>query len=423
MLFVGLAAFPVLVYYFYVTIKSRELIPHFFPALIFKLACGIGMGILYFNYYGAGDTIQYDLAATEVVNTVQPNIKAWFSFLFCSDLSSQREIMPPVMMEHRSFFFIKILSLLYVLTNKSYWVSSLYLSLFSFWGGWYIVSRIIFYWPDLKYPAMISFLYFPTWIFWSSGVLKDTVAYGCIMMLGGIVITGFQKRWSGWKAIGWGLILLWILWSIKYHYAAILMLALAAGITYQFITVVKWIKFRLFWFFLILILTVIGLSRLHPNFHLNSFIEVLQENHEKIIYNSIEKNTVFFMPWGTGLLHFIVNLPVSLFAGIFMPLPWQGAGFLPKLAGIFNIILLILTIIRLNALRFKQLKLNFWLLVLGVYIGIMAMITAYAAPNFGTLERYKAGYLPFFLFLILINNQFFIMGVQKLRKISSIGLS
>jgi hypothetical protein len=346
------------------------------------------------------------------LNTIEPNFNAWFNFLFSADIVPLEGIVSHVLLEPRSFFFVKILSLLYLFTGKSYWISSLYLSLFSFWGGWFIIRKIICYWPALKCPALISFLYFPTLTFWSSGVLKESLAFGCIMTLGGIIITGFQKRSIGWGKIGFGLLLIWVLWSVKYHYVAVMILSLMAGIAYTLIFRAQWIKYRYVWLILIILLVIAGLSRLHPNFHLTSLIDVLRENHNKIIDYSNNKNIVYFIPYGTGWIHFLINLPVSSFAGLFMPLPWQGAGLLPKLVGIVNFLILLMTLFKFKKIRDWKWSLNQWNVILVIYILTMAIFMAYAAPNFGTLERYKTGYIPFFLFWIL-NNKNLILFLRK----------
>ena len=39
-----------------------------------------------------------------------------------------------------------------------------------------------------------------------------------------------------------------------------------------------------------------------------------------------------------------------------------------------------------------------------IYVSILAITMAFASPNWGSLVRYKVGYLPFFLLLILNNN-------------------
>lgn len=394
--------FLALVYVAYLTTKSQTLKFHFFTALTIKLIGGISVGLLYLYYYRGGDTFQYDKAARLILDSIE-TIRGWFLFLIHSDLSFFHGTLPPVLMDPRSLFFVKILSILYLLSGGSYWISSLYLSLISFWGSWYLVMKIIQFWPRLKYPAMISFLYFPPLVFWSSGVLKDAVAFACITTLSGWVILEIKKGSMHWKGYIGGIFLFWILWSIKYHLAAVMILSVGAGIIYQRIADRYTGIYRYVWFILFFTILVIASSYLHPNFRFDHIMEVLSENHQKIISISDRQNIIYFIPFGSGFFHFLLNLPITLFAGLLMPLPWQGIGFLPKLAGFFNLLILILTIIRILSLKRDPLRWNIWYLMLGIYILFLAILMAYAAPNFGTLERYKTAYIPFYLFWLLDN--------------------
>ena len=84
-----------------------------------------------------------------------------------------------------------------------------------------------------------------------------------------------------------------------------------------------------------------------------------------------------------------------------MPLPWQGAGILPKLTGIINLLILLLAINKLMRQKRAHGELNIRVLMTGIYVATLAILMAYTTPNFGSLERYKIGYMPFFLLWIL----------------------
>ena len=68
---------------------------------------------------------------------------------------------------------------------------------------------------------------------------------------------------------------------------------------------------------------------------------VIQENHEMIKEISDQDKTVQFFEMGNPYFNFLLNIPISLFAGLFMPLPWQGMNILVIATGILNFILLI----------------------------------------------------------------------------------
>jgi hypothetical protein len=404
--FIGLFIFLSLVYSAFITTGGNSLKLHFFPALGIKLVAGLGVGFLYFYHYGGGDTLRFDAAADLLSRSLHSG-KDWFLFLFRSDLSFLSGTVPPFLEEPRSFFFIKILSLIYLITGRSYWVSSLFLSFFSFFGAWKLSITIVHHWPRLKFPVLISFLYFPTVVFWSAGVLKDALAYGAITLLASLMIRGMQKEKMGLKHYVTAFLLLWLLWSVKYHLAVVLILSVGAGMIYYPIQK----KFKAVWGFFLIFLFLIGttlvFSLLHPNFRPANLVEILWQNHEKIIRISEEWNVVRFLPYGTGLSHFLLNLPVSLFAGLFMPLPWQGMGLLAKITGIFNALILILSLLKIYDTGKTSIRWNVWIVMGVIYIGLLAIMMAYTTPNFGTLERYKSAYIPFYLLWIFNNERGF----------------
>jgi len=282
-----------------------------------------------------------------------------------------------------------------------------FLLFFSFFGAWKLSLTIVHHWPRLKFPVLISFLYFPTVVFWSAGVLKDALAYGAITLLASLMIRAMQMEKIGLKHYVTAFLLLWMLWSVKYHLAVVLILSVGAGMIYYPFRK----KYNAVWSFFLVFLFLIGIalvfSLLHPNFRPANLVEVLWQNHEKIIRISEEWNVVRFLPYGADLSHFLVNLPVSLFAGLFMPLPWQGMGLLAKMTGSFNMLILILTLLKIYDTKKASIRWNVWIMMGVIYIGLLAIMMAYTTPNFGTLERYKSAYISFYLLWIFNNERRF----------------
>jgi hypothetical protein len=402
---VGIVVFLILVYLLYAKTKKDGLVKYFFPALLLKLLCGIGVGLIYFEHYRVGDTIEFDRATNLILDQTGFSFRTWSRLLFLSDLTFIDESLPHVLQESRSLFFVKLLSIVYLITGRSYWLSSLFFSLASFTGGWYLVKTIFRFRPDLISGAIVAFLFFPTVIFWSSGILKDSVAFACLTGLAGILIKINYLREFKWQWIVGGIALFLVLWAIKYHYAAVLLLSITAVGMYRLIFYRIRVKPGPVWFLGLMILIILLISTFHPNFRLDSVIEVMTANQTAIIEASRAGGHAEFIPWGTGWIHFLINLPVSLFAGLFMPLPWQGAGILPKIAGLFNLLVLVLTLVRIFPGGIQVKGRSAWIWIISIYILVLTIVIAYSAPNFGTLERYKTGYLQFFLLWVFSDNR------------------
>jgi hypothetical protein len=378
---------------------------HFFIALSVKLISGILLGAMYFQYYGSGDTLVYHEAASYLAQSSKETFWDLISIMNQPEESVLKLF--PILGEPRSAFFIKIISVFYILTSESYWLTSIYFSLFSFIGSWFLTSIIIRYNPTAKTAAIISFLYFPSFIFWTSGMLKESIAWGCLSVIMGFIIIYCQTNKLNFRQLLLAIFLLYILWSIKYHYVAVLALCFFPTILSKtFMPFTKGsgklypIIFGVFFVLIILMLS-------HPNFRPARIMSVIQENHYMIKEISGQGKTIRFIETDHSYLNFILNLPLSLFAGLFMPLPWQGGNPLAIATGILNFILLILFIGKLTTSSSKRLlRISSLNLSIALYIIILAILMAYTTPNFGTLERYKTSYIGFFIFWIIYENPF-----------------
>ena len=139
-----------------------------------------------------------------------------------------------------------------------------------------------------------------------------------------------------------GMVLLYVLWSIKYHYAAVLALCFFPVLFYHaFLS--YWQRSGKYYFIILGVLIIlIILMYSHPNFQPGRIMYVIQENHEMMKQMSGPGKSIQFVEIEDPVLQLIVNLPLSLFGGLFMPLPWQGVNIFAISTGILNFILLIL---------------------------------------------------------------------------------
>lgn len=363
------------------------------------------LGLIYFFYYTSGDTLTYHHAIKNILETFSGSISDYLAFLFDGpDVILKARF--PILNEPRSAFFIRLISVLYLTTFSSYWLTSLYLSLLSFMGAWLLANSLIRYNPNLKLPAITGLLYMPTFVFWSSGILKESVAFLCIAMLGSYLLSYLTNRGIAiWKIL-LALIYLYILWKIKYYYAAVMILCFGPVLVYY--TLKYHFSEKLYYRYIIIgsvaaVVTVLVFS--HPNFHPARICSILYDNHELLLKRSVPGHAIDFIPAEEPALNFLINIPVSLFGGLFMPLIWQASNYLMVLTGIVNTVLLVCflgKVARPVALDFRA-----WSpeeIALAFYMLFLAVLLAYSSPNFGTLERYKTSYIAFFTIWIFYEN-------------------
>jgi hypothetical protein len=101
----------------------------------------------------------------------------------------------------------------------------------------------------------------------------------------------------------------------------------------------------------------------------------------------------------------LYHSPWALFSGIFRPFIWEAQNVMQFLSSIENMAVFLLFIS-----SFKNWKTAFsstnrlLILSLIVYVVLLCIFLTLSAPNYGTLSRYRVGFLPFFVLLLSINN-------------------
>jgi hypothetical protein len=164
--------------------ESAAIRKFYWPALILKLAAGILVGIIYSRYYTQSDTFFFFNQAVDGASKVDDGLTKYFNFLFSSSGGYY-------LGEDRMNFLIKVTSIFCLLTFNNYWIISLYFSLFSFLSAWWLTKLISNYIPGMAISACIAFLFFPSCIFWSSGIMKESLAMTALFFLAGV----FLKLW------------------------------------------------------------------------------------------------------------------------------------------------------------------------------------------------------------------------------------
>src|SRR5690606_38974782 len=205
----------------------------------------------------------------------------YLQFLWHSDASfpvwSALSIKDP-----RAIFMTKFVSVVNLFTANNYWVTSLYFSFVSFLGSWFLVRTIIRIAPAASLAAAIAFLFFPTVVVWSSGIIKESLAMPCLFFLAQFVLRMIYKRRI--TALSWILlpVTMWVLWGLKYYYLGVF---LPVAVTAWFISRLRsrynihWAAEVLLWV-AVISMPILLVSLLHYNFDFQRLLQVVVHNNE-----------------------------------------------------------------------------------------------------------------------------------------------
>lgn len=381
----------------------------YWPGLAFKICCGFLLGLLYKYYYTeGGDTFSLFHDGAKLSGLARANWKTYLGFLWGGNNSftvwdSLRH------QEYRSLFFIKWISLFNLLTNDNYWLTSAYFSLLSFFGAWYLGKKINLFFPKSDVAIAIAFLFFPSVIFWSSGISKEALAMPGLFILSGI----FLNIWHHQKLsiVEWLLCIIsvWGVWQLKYFYLALFLpIGVTTLLTKYFVSIFirkeNPIAYMAVWFgfFGVLLLVV---SFLHPNFSFSYLPNVIVSNNIEYTRLSQPDNLIHFHSLQPDFTSIISNSPKALFSGILRPFLWEGNSLLKLFSGFENLLLFILLVSGFTRLReIKKGKYRSITLAVLTYSVLLCIFLALSSPNLGTLSRYRIGFLPFLVFVLTYQN-------------------
>jgi hypothetical protein len=396
----------VIVFAWYRTQTQAPLRRFFFISLVIKLSAGIAVGLVYQYYYKEGDVLylfqQGKLlrqmlldAPLDFWNFPHTGVRMQdYYFGEFKDLNS------------RVVFFSKIVALINLLTFNNFWLTSIWFSFISFAGFWYGANVLARLFPYTKISLFLSFFLLPSVVFWSSGLLKESIICGSVCIVVGSLLSilhlphhSFKIRILEWLFL---FFFSWIIWKIKYYYTIILTPICIAYFCiytlnkrYHLSLFAQLSIFGSFFLFLALLGTFTN-----PNFHLDYFLIAIKDSYDTIVETTDADNLIYFIDFDGSIAALIKNIPFALFAGLFEPLLWEAEGNLPKVVTSMENLFLYSLLFFVRPPSWKIGRHTILLFACILYIFLITIFLTFSTPSIGSLVRYKAGFLPFWAYLI-----------------------
>lgn len=372
-------------------VKEELKIVVFFSALGIRLVTGIIAGLMFYSLYPGTDSVSF----YETSMTVIDNFSVWS--IWSGDFDPGNYARQP-----RVIFFIQILSTLLFLSGGSYWIATLYFSFLSFVASIYFVIQFNRLFPELKPLAISCFLFLPSVLFWSSGILKDTVSFSAFIILIAQILKLYKGVRLNFLEMLIGILSLLILFKIK-HYLLITAL-LFTGIILAIVWfkklsgTIKWIApiISILAFFLMT-------QFVHPYLTINRIPQTIYDNNTTITNNTSEEKKLGIVLENPDWVSVVKASPEALSTGLFRPNLFDKTPIWGLWHKIENFTLLSLVFLSLLIAIKNKPSVNWWLIVPSLLcILMLATLLAMTTPNLGTLVRYKNAFMPFFFLICSI---------------------
>ncbi len=393
-------------------LKLRQ---YFLRGLLLKLFCGLGFGWIYVYYYGGGDTTMYFNGASNVFDAFMSGdgMKALFT----------REVLthgsPATILTQKIAGFINLFAF------NSFWACTLLFSGLTFIGQWLLFLSFFRLFPKLHKSLALATLFIPGVIFWSSGIMKDSI---CFLFVG-VVVYSIQNVFLYKKNILSNSAMILLSFLIITNLKAYISLALIAAIAiYAFFILKDSIKNKALKI-LLLPFVIIGIgagaflamNRIGESLQRYS-LENLIETAE--VYQNYHSRTSLAGRGATNVrtgsaydlgevnfnspLNLASKFPLAVNVTYFRPYIWEVKNPVMLLAAIESTIIFcfFLSILYKKGLKgffriaFNNKEVAFCL----TFALIFGFAVGFSSYNFGSLVRYKAPCVPFFLVALIIIN-------------------
>ncbi len=309
------------------------------------------------------------------------------------------------------YFFCKVSYIISLFSIKSYfWIAGI-LSLYAFSGTWAIFKVFSKSFDVDKWLIAFPILFIPSVVFWSSGVLKDTLAFGAMGFSFYYLHKVFFKFEIKMSVVLFLFLNIYISFNVKSYIAACLVAAMLIAVIVNLILKQKSFFKKVITFLIVLVITIIGIVE-------GVSYYTSQDKLDEIAINNIstiaeyQKDIYQTVGGGSYITPIIPGdaIPILMISGIIntlmRPFIWEISNPMMILTALESMVFIWLGAIVFFKRKWVKSLTTYPLLMFTFIFSIMlSIIIGVTTFNFGAIVRYKIPLLPFiFVFLILVKN-------------------
>jgi hypothetical protein len=323
-----------------------------------------------------------------------------------------------------NYMIVRITTLLSLLAMNKYVILNLFFSMISFSGVWRLYRFFYEQNPHLHKQFAIAILYLPTFVFWSSGILKDPICTGAIGWITYSLYEIFYKKKNLITNVAILLLFGYLLYVIKVY---ILISYIPFFFLYLILQNVNLVKSRILRVSFVLGLIVLAITMFttvmeqltgslggYGGESLTKNITTYQKAYAE--QENASSNFSLGVEFDGSTSSLIKIAPAAIIATLYRPFFWESKKLSTLLSSAESLAIMFFTLLVLfksgpiKSLRaiLKDPLIMYCLL----FALLFALFVGATTANFGTLVRYKIPCIPFYLIaLFLIQDR-----VKKIKK-------
>lgn len=394
---------------------------YFTRGLFVKIIGAFALGCVYMFYYSGGDTTNYFQSARAYNNLAFYN---WDNFLD-GWLGNTRGLNAwnyfnentgyPVYFhrDNHAFWVVRLLIPIVFFGANSYFCTSVLVALLTYTGAWKLYQTFLQEFPNLKKEFAIACLYFPSCVFWGSGIMKDSFTLAAVGWFTYAFYHFFILKKLNLKFAFYLFISSFIILAIKPYIFFAILPGSILWLTNQQISKIGNKTLRFMATPLLLIIgALIGFYALQQmgdslgQYKIDNVLDkaaTTQKDMKADYYGGKSFDIGEFDASAGGA---VSKAPVAIFAGLFRPGIWDVKNLVMLVSAFENTYLLFLAIFLLLKLKvfgfFNLIRINPMLLFSMLFSLFFAFSIGLSISNFGSLVRLRIPELPFFVSGIFI---------------------
>lgn len=403
---------------------------YFIWGLHVKIIGAVATALIYWYYYGGGDSIHYFWRTELLRDVFFKNPSVLFKLLFNDPLVYDPEtyyfFRSLKASDASSYLVVKLAFLSSFPAMGTYLLNAFIFAIICYVGIWklYVKSTELF--PDVsqKYLAY-GVLFIPSVFFWGSGLFKDTVTMGCACLF----IVAFHELFMKRRSIVQNLVILvvtaYLIGVIKSYILLAMVPALLIWAAYTFRNRIRF-SFIRYLFTPVLLVASVAVGFLILQQLGSVFTKFNLENIEEKAEGMQRWHTVRVEQKGSGSAYslghveftasgILRKMPAAINVALFRPYPWEAGNPVMVLAAAESLVFLYFFLFYM-VLRFpfalKQIGREPFLMYCLIFTIIFAFSVGFTSYNFGALVRYKIPCLPTFGILLAV-----IYGRHQAKKV------
>jgi len=418
-------------------IKATQIIKnpeykYFVKGLTFKIFGGISFALVYVFYYDGGDTHTYFLDSRVLSKLLFEDTRAALSILnnnltainYSSFNLNTSWPHSYVWKDPNTFTVVRYTTLLNLLGSQTYLPTTILVGCFSYIGVWKLFRLFHSFYPQYTQYLSIAILFMPSFVFWGSGIMKDTYIIGSTCWISYNFYQIFIARKKVYVNLFFFIVNFIIIINIKSYILISLLPSMLIWLNQAYIRKIKSALFRVILLpFTLLFMTITGFyifgnvgESMGDYGNVDSAIEKAKVTQQDLLReDSYGSNSYDLGEIDGSFLGMLKLAPSAIFTALYRPFITEIGGALMALSAVENFILLLFTIyIIINTgsrKMFRIAKANPLIAYSIVFSIILAFGVGIATANFGAMVRYKIPLIPFYF-----SGLFLIYKINKLNR-------